>query len=46
MPAIPELGRIRQEDCEFETSLGYIVRPVSKTTATKKHTILSMTIKI
>jgi hypothetical protein len=26
MSAIPALGRLRQEDCVFEVSLGYIVR--------------------
>jgi hypothetical protein len=25
MPVIPELGRLTQEDCEFEYSLGYEV---------------------
>jgi hypothetical protein len=30
MPIIPALGKWRQEDREFEVSLGSIARPVSK----------------
>lgn len=27
---IPAPGKLRQEDCKFQTSRGYIARPVSK----------------
>jgi hypothetical protein len=30
MPIIPVLKRLRQEECEFETSLGCTVRPCVK----------------
>jgi hypothetical protein len=29
-PVIPALGKLRRENCEFEDSIGYTVRPVSK----------------
>jgi hypothetical protein len=30
MTIIPTVGKLRQEDKKFETSLGYMVRPCSK----------------
>jgi hypothetical protein len=37
MPVIPELRELRQEDNEFEASLGYIVNPVSEKQTKKKN---------
>jgi hypothetical protein len=34
MSIIPILQRLRQEDQEFKTRLGYIARPISNTTFT------------
>jgi hypothetical protein len=35
MPIIPAMGKLRQEDHEFEASLGYIGRPCFKQTNKK-----------
>jgi hypothetical protein len=32
---IPALGRLKQEDCKFQVSMGYIVRPCLKTKQNK-----------
>jgi hypothetical protein len=36
-PIIPTLGQLRQENCEFQASLGCIVRPLSKKTQQAGH---------
>jgi hypothetical protein len=30
MPVIPTLGRLKQEDCEFQDSLGYVFETLSQ----------------
>jgi hypothetical protein len=35
MPIIPAFGRLRQEDPEFKTRMGYVVRPCLKKTKPK-----------
>jgi hypothetical protein len=42
MPTIPTLRRLRQEDPEFKTSLGYIERPVSKKAISIIHVLLGL----
>jgi hypothetical protein len=36
MPIIPALRRLRQENCKFEASLSYTVRPYLKNKQTNK----------
>jgi hypothetical protein len=36
VPIIPVLGSLKQEDCKFEVSLGYVVRPCLKQTKPKQ----------
>jgi hypothetical protein len=49
MPVISALGRWRQEDCEFKTSLEYIMRPClsgkikNQTTNKNKKSLISYT---
>jgi hypothetical protein len=38
MPEIPAFRRLRQEDEEFKTSLGYITRPCLKSQNKQKNT--------
>jgi hypothetical protein len=38
MSVIPEQGRVRQEDWEFKTSLGFKVRPCLKKPANQPNT--------
>jgi hypothetical protein len=37
-PAFPALRRLKQEDCKFKVSLGYIVRLSQKTKTNKQQT--------
>jgi hypothetical protein len=42
MPVIPYTWRLRQEDCEFEASLGPIVRP----SLSKKIIIITISVPV
>jgi hypothetical protein len=42
MPVIPALGRWRQKDCEFKTSLCYIVRPSLKQQKNKQRMVVDL----
>jgi hypothetical protein len=42
LPAIPALGRLRQEDCQFKASLGYRVRPYLKKETNKTISVVGV----
>jgi hypothetical protein len=46
MPIILVLGRLREEDCEFKASLGYIARPSLKKPNQKKKVVFGISFVI